>query len=141
MAITYIHRRFETKAEVLEAGFFKVAHSGGSYITADFYNPATKEYTSQCVRDYDYEAYVKDNDELYYMQIDEAAKRAYLHEEGIILVGDFAEVVKGRTIEHGFIGKVIAKKEYKDRYGRFLANYIYFEDGRKINVDNCKLCG
>lgn len=126
---------------MLEEGFKKIAQSGGSYVVATFYNPLTKEVKTECVRDYDYGDCSRDNDELYFMEIDEAALIAYQHDLGIILVGDFAEVVKGRTIEHGFIGKVIAKKEYKDRYGRFLADYIYFEDGRKINVDNCKLCG
>ena len=41
--------------------------SGGSYVTAEFYNPTTGETRSECVRDYDYGDCSRDNDELYNM--------------------------------------------------------------------------
>ena len=120
-------------------GFKKVAQSGGSYITATLYNPTTKEVIVKCVRDYDYDDGSRDDDELYYAPIDEEALKMYRHDNGIICIGDNVVVVKGRTIEHGYIGEVISIKPYRDRYGRWLADYIYFKDGRKINVANCRL--
>lgn len=124
---------------MLEKGFYKIAQSGGSYVVATFYNLDTKEVKTNGVRDYDYSDCSRDDDELYYMPINEDVKRVYLHDNGCILVGDMAKVVKGRTIEHGYIGKVVNRREYTDKYGRWLADYIYFEDGRKINVANCIL--
>ena len=124
---------------MLEEGFYKVEQHGGTFIVAEFYNPDTRELESKCVRDYDYADCSRDDDELYYMDINEEVKRICLHDNGQILVGDMAKVVKGKTIEHGYIGRVVNKREYKDRYGRWVADYIYFEDGRKINVANCVL--
>ena len=125
--------------EMQENGFYKIYETGGVYVVGYFYNPITKELKTECLRDYDYDDRRNDNDELYYMPINEEVKKIYLHEKGVILVGDKAKVIKGRTIEHGFIGVVINKKEYKDKFGRWVADYIYFEDGRKINVNNCEL--
>lgn len=124
---------------MIEKGFYKIGQDGGTYVVAHFYNPTTKEFISKCVRDYDYSDCSRDDDELYYMPINEQVKTIYLHDNGCILVGDMAKVVKGRTIEHGYIGKVVKKKEYTDRYGRWIADYIYFEDGKKINIANCIL--
>jgi hypothetical protein len=123
----------------MENKYYKINQEGGSYIVATFYNPVTKKSKTECVRDYDYGDCSRDNDELYYMEINEEVRKIYLHDHGVILEGDYARVVKGRTIEHGFVGKVVAKKEYKDRYGRWIADYIYFDDGRKINIKNCEL--
>lgn len=123
----------------MENRFYKVSESGGSFVTGIFFNPVTGEHKTEVLRDYDYADCRNDNDELYYMPIDEEARRAYMHHKGVILEGDKAEVIKGRTIEHGYVGTVVRKSEYRDRYGRFLAMYIYFEDGRKINEANCRL--
>lgn len=123
----------------MENKFYKIGQSGGCYVVASFYNPVTKEFKTQCVRDYDYSDCSRDNDELYYMPINDEARIAYAHDNGRILVGDYARVIKGRTIEHGFVGKVIDRREYTDKFGRWLADYLYFEDGRKINVHNCEL--
>lgn len=128
-----------TSEKIKELGFYKIGQTCGSYVVASFYNPETKELKTKCVRDYDYADCSRDNDELYYMDINEDVKKIYLHDNGCILIGDMAKVVKGRTIEHGYIGKVVDKREYNDKYGRWLADYIYFEDGRKINVANCVL--
>ena len=122
-----------------ENKFYKVSHEGGMFVTGTFYNPVTKEEKEEVLRDYDYADGSRDNDELYYMDIDEEARKAWKHHHGAILIGDKAKVVKGRTIEHGFIGTVKDKKRYTDRYGRFLAWYLYFTDGRKINEANCRL--
>ena len=50
-------------------GFFKVKQDGGTFICATFFNPVTKEEFSECVRDYDYSDYSRDNDDLYYHQM------------------------------------------------------------------------
>ena len=120
-------------------GFYKVEESGGTYVSGTFYNPETGEERHSCLRDYDYADCSRDNDDLYYMPIDEDVRRVWLHSKGIILEGDIAEVVKGRTLEHGFCGTVKSIKDYKDRYGRWVATYLYFEEGGKINIDNCVL--
>ena len=124
---------------MLENRFYKVAENGSTYISATLFNPVTNEYKHVCTRDYDYADGSRDNDELYYMPIDEEARRAHLHFQGFILEGDVVEVVKGRTLPHGFIGTVRKICDFKDRYGRWVATYAYFAEGGKINVDNCKL--
>ena len=122
-----------------ENKFYKVSHVGGTFVTGTFYNPVTKEEKTEVLRDYDYADCSRDNDELYYMDIDEDVRKEWHHKHGIVYVGDKVEVIKGRTIEHGFIGVVKDKKRYTDRYGRFIAWYLYFTDGRKINEDNVRL--
>lgn len=124
---------------MIENRFYKVNEDGGTFVTADFYNPITKESKHEVVRDYDCSDGSRDNDELYYMPINEDVRRIWLHDRGIIQVDDLIEVVKGRTIPHGTIARVIDKKPYKDRYGRTQAIYIYLDNGKKINEDNCRL--
>jgi hypothetical protein len=121
------------------SNYKKVSESGGTFVTAIFFNPETMETVSGCVRDYDYEDGSRDIDELYYMPIDENARILWLHSQGVILVGDTVRVVKGRTLEHGYTDIVKDIRPYKDRYGRRIADYVYFENGKKINIDNCEL--
>ena len=83
---------------MLEDRFYKIGQSGGTYVVAYFFNPVTKEYKSECVRDYDYSDGSRDNDELYRMEINEEAKREWLHFSGIPCIGDTVEVYKGRKI-------------------------------------------
>lgn len=123
----------------IEKGYYKVLQEGGNYVIATFYNPNTKETITKCVRDYDYSDCSRDDDELYFMEINKDIQRIYYHDKGMILEGDKARVIKGRTLKHGYIGTVQKIKEYKDKYGRWLADYIYFEDGKKINIKNCEL--
>jgi len=120
-------------------GFYKVAQDGGSYVVATFYNPETNETFSKCVRDYDYSDCSRDNDELYYMDIDNEARIKWLHSKGVILVGDTVEVVKGRKVPVGTVARVIDKKPYKDRYGRIQTIYLYLDNGMRTSEDNCKL--
>ena len=124
-------------AELLERGFRKVEQSGWTYITAHFYNPQTGETMYGCVRDYDYEDCRNDNDDLYYMPIDAEARRAYLHSIGIILDGDTVEVVKGRKVPVGTVGKVTKKYEVNDKYGRWVADYVVINGEFRTNVTNC----
>ena len=119
--------------------FYKVSQSGGSYVTATLFNPVTMEEKVITVRDYDYADGSHDNDEWYYTHIDQAAQRLWKHHHGFILEGDLVEVYKGRKLPKGFTGRVGAIKPYYDRYGRWVADYIYFEDGNRTNYNNCKL--
>lgn len=124
---------------MLENKFYKVSHHGGTLITGDFFNPITGEEKHEVLRDYEYSDCSRDNDELYYMQINEEVRRIWQHKHGAILQGDIVEVFKGRKIPIGYIGKIKAIKPFYDRYNRWQANYIYFEDGQKTNINNVRL--
>ena len=56
--------------------FYKVAQSGGSFVVAILFDPETKETKDVVARDYDYADCSRDNDEVYYMPINEEAKKA-----------------------------------------------------------------
>lgn len=120
-------------------GFYKVAQDGGTYVVATFYNPVTNETFTKCVRDYDYADCSRDNDELYYMDINNEARTKWLHSKGVILIGDMVEVIKGRKVPVGTVARVTDKKPYKDRYGRTQTIYLYFDNGMRTSEDNCKL--
>lgn len=123
----------------MENKFYKVNQSGGTYIVALFVNPITWEHYTQCVRDYDYSDCSRDNDELYYMPIDEEVANAWRKHIGIVGAGDVVRVVKGRKIPIGTIAKVERVFDYKDRYGRVVNTYAVFEDGSKTSVYNCEI--
>lgn len=125
--------------EKLREGFFKVKQEGGTFILATFFNPATGEEFSECVRDYDYSDCSRDNDDLYYMPIDENANRQWQHFHGVILEGDTIQVVKGRKVPINTIATVRKKYPYYDKYGRFCTMYLYLDNGMKTNIDNCIL--
>ena len=120
-------------------GFFKVKQDGGTFICATFFNPATGEEFSECVRDYDYSDCSRDNDELYYMPINEDVFRQWQHHHGVILEGDVIQVVKGRKVPVGTVATVRKKYPFKDKYGRFCTMYLYLDNGMKTNIDNCIL--
>lgn len=120
-------------------GFYKVAQSGGSYVVATFYNPNTGEERTKRVRDYDYGDGSRDDDELYYMEIDEEVRKIWLHKNGVILPGDRVKVVKGRKIPKGTEAVVERFFDWKDQYGRVQTRYVIFTDGRKTSVSNLVL--
>lgn len=120
-------------------GFKKVAQEGGIFIVATFFNPETGETKTQCVRDYDYADCSRDDDELYYMPIDEQAKRQWEHKQGKILEGDTVKVVKGRKVKVGTVSVVKRTRKVNDRYGRWVADYLIFENGEQTNVENCEV--
>jgi len=132
---------FRVKMQMEGGGkmFYKVAQNGGTFVTATFFDPETLEEFTRCVRDYEYADCSRDNDALYYMQIDEIARRAYLHHHGRILKGDTVRVIKGRKIPIGTEAEVAFIRPVKDKYGRWVADYLYFTDGRRTNVNNCIL--
>ena len=120
-------------------GFYKIGEESGCFCTALLYNPETKEVRYECTRDYDYADCSRDNDELYYLPINEDYRKMYLHEQGIILVGDMVEVYKGRKVKIGTIARVTEFRPYKDQYGRTQTTYAYLDNGERTNVDNCRL--
>ena len=130
-----------TKQQMIDDGFYKVAESGGTYVTGLFFNPVTKEVRSEVLRDYDYSDGSRDNDDLYYMEINESVRVEYQHHIGIILAGDVVEVIKGRKVPIGTVATVVEIKPFKDQYGRHQADYAYLSNGMKTNVNNCKLVG
>ena len=127
-----------TEEMVKEQGYRKVAEDGGTLVVGIFWNPVTKDEQRVVERDYDYDA-TYDRDWAYYMPIDKEARRAWLHEDGVILEGDTVEVFKGRKIPVGTVAKVVSFQKWKDQYGRLQTVYAVFEDGRRTSVSNCRL--
>lgn len=127
-----------TAEQMKENGFFKVGQDGGTFVVGYFWNPDTKELISKCVRDYDYADCSRDNDSLYYMEIDEDIRRDWLHHNGIILVGDTVEVFKGRKVPIGYTGLVTKVYDWRDRYGRVQATYAILDYTFKTNINNCR---
>lgn len=124
---------------MIRDGFKKVAQSGGVFIVATFFNPTTKETYTHCVRDYDYADGSRDDDEAYYMPIDEDAVRLWKKFNGVIQEGDTIEVVKGRKVPIGTVAKVERLYDWKDVYGRVQTRYAVLSNGLKTSVDNCKI--
>ena len=119
--------------------FYKVSQTGGSYVVAILFNPETKETKNVVARDYDYADCSRDNDEVYYMPINEEARRAYLRHIGVISIGDTIKVVKGRKVPIGTIDTVVDKRDWKDIYGRVQTTYVYLSNGMKTSISNCEL--
>lgn len=121
-------------------GFCKVWERGGAYVTAGFYNPDTNEFFSTCVRDYD----SRDKDELYHMQIDNAARRKYLIACGVPVEGMRVKVVRGRK----FVGETKTVEEIYEfipeacrGYGNraaYAISYLRFTDGTRCAMHNCE---
>ena len=123
----------------MKEGFFKVRQEGGSYVVATFFNPETKESFTKCVRDYDYADCSRDDDELYYAEINEEAKKAWLRHNGVIQIGDSVKVVKGRKVPIGTVAVVSGITKWKDQYGRTQAVYAVLDNGMRTNINNCVL--
>lgn len=123
-----------------EDGWRKVSEGGSSYITATLFNVVTGEEAHVSIRDYD-RACVDDCDapEWYDRAIDHDARRAWCRKNFVITDGSRVAVVKGRKIELGYVGVVERIRKVRDRYGRHVADYVVFEDGRATNVTNCVL--
>lgn len=128
-----------TALEIATGGYFKVKQSRGSLVTATFYNPETCDEISEAMRDYDYSDCSRDNDDLYYMKVDERVSRLWRHRNGEILVNDIARVAKGHKLPIGKTGRVKEIKPIYNKYHRFVCSYIYFEDGSRTDYANCVL--
>ena len=133
----------KTVDEIMEAhdlaGYRKVSHSGGTYVVGGFYNPATKDYQTRLIRDYDYADCSRDDDELYYMDIDEDMVRQMKHDQGMILEGDMVVVHKGRNVRVGTIGYVTSIHPWKDKYGRVQCYKVTLSGGERTYLHNVKL--
>lgn len=123
----------------MEDGWRKIHQSGGSFVVARLYNVKTGEEASLCVRDYDYSDGSRDCDEWYNAEIDQEAYIAYCRKHGIVYPGASVMVVKGRKIPLGTVGIVEKIRKVLDRYGRHVADYAVFSDGKSTNVENCVL--
>lgn len=125
---------------LIESGFRKVAQdTDGTIINAYFFNPSTGLDYTVCVRDFDYDDKRRDNDTLYFMPIDEVARKAWRRHKGIVSVGDTVEVYKGRKVPRGTIAVVVDEYPYYDCYGRWRAHYVVLDNGMKTNICNCRL--
>ena len=129
---------------MLNNEFYKVNMTGGSFVVALFYNPVTHETKTKVARDYDYSDCSRDNDEVYYMPINQEALTAYRkylssQDGGYVEAGDIVEVFKGRKIPVGTVAKVVRVYDWRDSYGRVQTTYAVFEDGRKTSVWNCRI--
>lgn len=113
--------------------------------TVDLYNPETKESKHIIVDDTEYQ-YGNGNinrdftlDELELlriMDIDEEALKQYNKDNNIIDIGSIIEVVKGRKYTKGTTGIVIKIVKYKDKYGRYVTDYIFTDNEMKIDCRN-----
>lgn len=121
------------------SGFAKVNEEGGTFVLAVFYNPETKEYQSVIVRDYDYFDKSRDDDELYYIPIDEDVRRIWMHDNGHILVGDLVVVEKGRNVRIGTVAYVNAIRPVYNKYHRVVNHSVYLSSGEKTYLNNIRL--
>lgn len=132
-------------------GYKKISHVGGSLVTVVMFNPESGDVKHVRVRDYDYEDIYggmssseltpHEKDELYDMDIDKEAAKEWKFRNNVPYEGCEVEVVRGRKYNHGDRGKVVRMYDYKDRYGRFVAEYIITDNGIKINRANVKVVG
>ena len=120
-----------------QGGYRKIGQTHGAIAEALFYNPNTDDWFTVIVDDVD--DYGKFKPELYRMPVDETLYQVYRRKRGIIRVGDTVEVYKGRKIPRGTIAVVVREYDWRDCYGRVRTHYVVFEDGRKTNVENCRL--
>lgn len=129
------------KSTVMEkyglVGYGKIGQDYGDVIVATFYNPNTEDLKSVIVFDID-RPYM-DKPELSHMSIDDALLRVYNRKRGIIQEGDTVVVYKGRKIPVGTVAVVKELRPWHDRYGHWKCTYAVFTDGRKTNVENCRL--
>lgn len=123
------------------SGFYKVNIDNGGVCTCTFYNPETKESFSRITWDID-RPYINDDEEievLRYLPLSEDVRKQWLHNAGVIQIGDTIEVFKGRKVPKGTIGKVLDIRPYNDIYGRWQCDYAYLDNGMRTNINNCKL--
>lgn len=123
-------------------GFYKVFENGTSFVTANFFNPITKEEFSKNIYNYDDDRVRDSVGDYYSIPICEDIKKMYLNHKGIIQVGDLVEIVSGRKFK-GESKRV--KKEYiyniAGMYGKTYGEVYYyiFEDNTKVKQEHCKL--
>ena len=118
-------------------GWRKTGQDHGSYEHAYLFNIKTGETASVCIYDYDEP---RNEDRFWYnVSVDDDARIAKAKKFGYIAEGLRAKVVKGRKVPIGFSGVVTRIRKVRDRYGRWVADYVVFADGTSTNIDNCVL--
>ena len=127
-------------------GFKKIAEDYSySLKTVYLYDPETKESKHIIVDDTEYQYgdgninkdFTLDELELLRtMDIDEEALKQYNKDNNIIDIGSIIEVVKGRKYTKGTTGAVVKIVKYKDKYGRYVTDYIFTDNGMKIDCRN-----
>lgn len=132
-----IHDEENTSGYLMADGWRKIGETGGGYNLARLFNINTHEAASVCV--YDYDDPRNEDDFWRNISSDEDARIAYNKLHGIITVGLRAKVVKGRKVPIGYTGVVAKFRDAYDKYRRWVATYVVFEDGTSTNVDNCEL--
>ena len=127
-------------------GFRKIDENYSySLKSINLYNPDTKESKHIIVDDTEYQYgdgninkdFTLDELELLRtMDIDEEALKQYNKDNNIIDIGSIIEVVKGRKYTKGTTGAVVNIVKYKDKYGRYVTDYIFTDNGMKIDYRN-----
>ena len=112
---------------------------GYSISYAIMWNPETNETKQVCI--FDMNDPRNENEEVRNMSLDEKALEEYRKKHGIIVESCKVKVIKGRTLPIGYTGIVKSIKSYTDNYGRWIADYVYFTSGEKINIKNCVRIG
>lgn len=126
----------ETQTKVQERGyykdgFYKVTCTGYSIIYAVLFNPETKEIKK--VLESDSDDFRNDNAELMNLNCNNGnIYEKYLDTLKRIRKGCIVEVVRGRKVPHGIIGKVFYMKEMSFNYGHKTTVKV----GIKDNQDN-----
>lgn len=132
-------------------GYYKIKESRGSLVKVFMYNPDTKDLKSIIVDDYEYQygdGFMDKYVDLYgfeYLEkirnepINEKILFKYNVDNDIICKGMMIEVVKGRKYKKGLRGIVEKIYPYKDKYGRWVADYIITDNGMKINMNNVEI--
>ena len=132
---------------IIKLNGFKKIDENYSYSlkTVYLYNPETKESKHIIVDDTEYQYgdgninkdFTLDELELLRtMDIDEEALKQYNKDNNIIDIGSIIEVVKGRKYTKGTTGAVVKIVKYKDKYGRYVTDYIFTDNGMKIDYRN-----
>lgn len=129
-------------------GFFKVAEDYSySLKHVVMFNPITGEEKNILVDDteygymerYDFNFSPQEIEYLRYdLEVNEIVKNLWLDSKNIIHVGSKVKVIKGRKIPIGTEAVVKSMYDYKDRYGRYVATYLIFENGQKTSILNCE---
>lgn len=126
-----------TSGYLMADGWRKIGQDHGSYEHAHLFNINTGETASVCIYDYDDP---RNEDRFWYnVAIDDDARVLWARKKGEIIPGLKATVVKGRKVPIGYTGVVASFKRIYDRYDRFVALYVVFEDGTRTSISNCVL--
>lgn len=120
-------------------GFYKVAENGFSITEATFFNPETGESFSKIVWDMDDDRVAWDAGQYRDLPINETVSRLWKRHNGVIQTGDRVMIVSGRKVPIGTVAKVESIRPMNDRYGRWVADYVYLDNGMRTNITNCVL--